>query len=115
LFQEFAALVREARKNQGESDLRLAFEFYDATGEGQVTATELHRQLSSLGMDISLAECETMIKAASSDLDKRYGGRCVRARALLCNFLSSVLNQRPSVRDVGPAAIVLGHVNLMKQ
>lgn len=40
-----------------------------------VTATELHRQLGKLGLDFSLSDCETMIKAASSDVDGRGRAR----------------------------------------
>jgi hypothetical protein len=43
--------------------------------QGFVTAIELHRQLSKLGLDFSAQECEAMIKAASDDVDSRGRAR----------------------------------------
>ena len=59
-------------KSRSRSDeLRLAFDFYDQTNDGTVTPAELYRQLRAVGMGVTEAECETMIRMASDQTDAR--------------------------------------------
>jgi len=75
-YPEFVDLMTECKKLQSDADLRLAFDYYDATGEGYITATELQRQLNKLGMDCSQADAIAMIQACSGDVDARGRPRC---------------------------------------
>lgn len=72
--QEFAAFCNGDSGSQfsaedGERDLREAFEHYDQDGNGQISSTELHQILSRLGERCTVDDCARMIKSFDSDGD----------------------------------------------
>ena len=69
-------IVKQCKRDNLDSRVAVAFEFYDETGEGVVTPLELQRQLAKLGMSVTHAEATAMITAVSSDVDARGRPQC---------------------------------------
>ena len=59
------------KQRSKDSELRDAFDFFDQTRDGSVTPAELYRQLRAVGMGVTEAECDTMIRMASDQVDAR--------------------------------------------
>ena len=70
-FKEFLSMNTSTRmrKLHEDTELREAFDFYDANKDGLVSATELRNALRRLGMPVSQEEAVKMIKVADTDGD----------------------------------------------
>ncbi|CAI5493228.1 unnamed protein product [Closterium sp. Naga37s-1] len=63
-------IVEEAE--EGEEDLRKAFELFDCDGDGSITAEELQKAMRMLSGDkLSMEECRTMIARVDVNRDGR--------------------------------------------
>ena len=70
-FKEFLSMsaATKMREIHEDTELKEAFDFYDANKDGLVSVTELQSALKRLGMPVSHEEAQRMIKAADTDGD----------------------------------------------
>ncbi|CAI5523745.1 unnamed protein product [Closterium sp. Naga37s-1] len=64
--------IVEEEAEEGEEDLRKAFELFDCDGDGSITAEELQKAMRMLSGDkLSMEECRTMIARVDVNRDGR--------------------------------------------
>lgn len=68
--EEFGAISSALGPPACDSELRDAFEFFDADRDGRITAEELHTVFSAIGDDrCTLADCRRMISGVDKNGD----------------------------------------------
>ncbi|KAF5748041.1 putative Polcalcin Jun o [Tripterygium wilfordii] len=99
-FDEFVELnTKGIDNNEALENLKDAFSVYDIDGNGSITAEELHKVLSRLGDECSIAECRKMISGVDSDGDGMIDFEEFKVMMMLGARYDSLESQRLAAKE----------------
>ncbi|KAF5737768.1 putative Polcalcin Jun o [Tripterygium wilfordii] len=99
-FNEFVELNTKGIDNdEALENLKDAFAVYDIDGNGSITAEELHKVMSRLGDECSIAECRKMISGVDSDGDGMIDFEEFKVMMMMGARYDSLESQRLAVKE----------------